>query len=445
MMKKLTSYIKNIKTSKIVLGAVLELTLMSASGFAQSLDSLIAEALRNNPLLKSHQYKIIANERRAESVNNLPAPNVSLEFSQIPTGNFDILNQSLSNNLAVSQMFMLGGKLDAMANVEKQNTHIEKDNLETAKVNLTAQIKMAYFSLWQLGKKIEVLKKNISLLNNLISAVETYYQQNKTNPADILSLRSEAAVDETELLNLQRQTEPLRYRLNKLTGRRLDDANISISSDLPKDTLSLTQTQLEEALRGSNPDLQKMSSMTNMNKAMIEANNKELIPDLMIQGMLMRMPKGMILTSKSDLMMLDGKTEIMYSIMASINLPFAPWSVNKYKAKEQELYAGINGIEYEKQDMEREMISKLNELVAKYKASDELKKLYEGKTLPLAEETIRAQEAAYQNNKTGVNAVIDSYRMRFMQEMNLYMAQADSQMALAEIEMMIGAKLPNGL
>jgi len=38
--------------------------------------------------------------------------------------------------------------------------------------------------------------------------------------------------------------------------------------------------------------------MIEMNKAMITANNSELVPDLMLEGMIMRMPRGMILTSK---------------------------------------------------------------------------------------------------------------------------------------------------
>ena len=50
--------------------------------------------------------------------------------------------------------------------------------------------------------------------------------------------------------------------------------------------------------RYSNPSLKKMGSMIEMNKAMIDANSRELIPDLMVQGMLMRM-RGMILTSKA--------------------------------------------------------------------------------------------------------------------------------------------------
>ncbi|MCK7527848.1 MAG: hypothetical protein MZV64_64675 [Ignavibacteriales bacterium] len=55
--------------------------------------------------------------------------------------------------------------------------------------------------------------------------------------------------------------------------------------------LASTQSKLEEVLDFSNPTLKKMSGMIEMNKAMIDANNRELIPDLMVQGMFMRMPR----------------------------------------------------------------------------------------------------------------------------------------------------------
>jgi len=174
---------------------------------------------------------------------------------------------------------------------------------------------------------------------------------------------------------------------------------------------------------------------------MIEANDRELIPDLMLQGMFMVMPRGMILTSQSDLTMLDSKVEFMYSLMVSINLPFAPWSINKYKAKSQELAAGISGIALERTNMQREMGVKLKEATVKYSTASELLKLYDKKIIPLYKQTTDSQVSAYQNNKSTITAVIDSYRMLLMVQMNYYMAKADTQMSLAEIEMMVGGKL----
>ncbi|MCX6173879.1 MAG: TolC family protein [Ignavibacteriales bacterium] len=408
---------------------------------AQSVDSLVVEAVKNNLQLKSLQYKITASEKRTESINTLPAPNLSVEFSQVPTNTFDVWNQSNSNNFALSQMFPLGGKLNAMAEVERKNTLVEGSNYEIYKINLTAQVKMSYYTLWLFDRKIEVQKKNISLINELTKSVESSYYTNKINQADLLTLQSEIASSETQLLILERQKEAEIYKLNKLLGRNLDSKEVYAVTDFSVDILSSSQSKLEELLGSLNPSLKKMDSMIEMNKAMIDANNRELIPDLMIQGMLMRMPRGMILTSKSDLTMLDPKTETMYSLMFSINLPFAPWSINKYKAKEEELFAGINSIEYEKSDMQREMTSQLKTALVKYNTAVDLTKLYNEKVIPLYSKAAESQVSAYQNNRTGVTTVIDSYRMLLMQQMNYYMSQADIQMSLAEIEMMVGTTL----
>ncbi|MDP3682968.1 MAG: TolC family protein, partial [Ignavibacteria bacterium] len=367
---------------------------------AQSVDSLVAEALKNNPQLKSLQYRITASEKRTESINTLPAPNLSVEFSQVPTNSIDILNQSNSNNIALSQMFPLGGKLNAMAEVERKNTLVEGNSYEIYKINLTAQVKMSYYTLWLIDRKLEVQKKNNSLINDVIKSVESSYYTNRINQADVLTLQSEIASNETQLLILEKQKEAEIYKLNKLLGRNLDSKEVYVAADFSVDILSSSQSKLEEILGYSNPSLKKMGSMIEMNKAMIDANNRELIPDLMVQGMFMRMPQGMILTSKSDLTMLDPKTETMYSLMFSINLPFAPWSINKYKAKEEELYAGISSIEYEKNDMQREMTSQLKAALVKYNTAVELTKLYNDKVIPLYSKAAESQVSAYQNSKT---------------------------------------------
>ena len=428
----------NLFMSKLI---IILLLLLMIEAKAQSVDSLVAEAVKNNPQLRSLQYRITASEKRTESINTLPAPNLSVEFSQVPTNSIDVLNQSISNNIGLSQMFPLGGKLNAMAEVERKNTLVEGNNFGIYKINLTAQVKMSYYTLWLIDRKIEVQKKNITFINDVIKSVESSYYTNKINQADMLTLQSEIASNETQLLILEKQKEAEIYKINKLLGRNLESKDVFAVTDFSAEILSSSQSKLEELLRATNPSLKKMDRMIEMNNAMIEANNRELIPDLMVQGMFMRMPRGMILTSKADVMMIEPKTEYMYSFMASITLPFAPWSINKYKAKEEEISAGIRSIEYEKNDMQREMDSQLKAALVKYNTAIDLTKLYNDKVIPLYSKVAESQVSAYQNNRTGVTTVIDSYRMLLMQQMNFFMAQADTQMVLAEIEMMVGSEL----
>ena len=418
--------------------------IMMFTANAQSVDSLVNEAVANNPQLKSLQYRIEAVEYRSQSVDYLPPPNLSVEFSQVPVSQIDIFNQSISNNFGLSQMFPLGGKLSAMAEVENKNTLVEGNNFDAYKINLTAQVKMSYFNLWLIDRKIEIQKSNISLLSDFAKAIEVSFYTNRISQADVLTVQSEIASNETQILILEKQREAVVYNLNKLLGRDLNSKDVFAIKDFEIDSLQLSQLQLEELLSDSNPTLNKMNNMIEMNRAMITANNKELIPDLMVQGMLMRMPRGMILTSAADLTMLDPKTEWMYSLMFSINLPFAPWSVGKINYKEEELAAGINSIEQEKNDMQREMTSQLKEALIKYSTARELTELYDKKVIPLYTSSSESQTTAYQNGKTNITAVIDSYRMLLMQKMNFYMSKADIQMSLAEVEMMVGKRMEDG-
>ncbi|MBI2417635.1 MAG: TolC family protein, partial [Ignavibacteriales bacterium] len=188
----------NFPLTKILMASFI--VLLNFNLNSQSLDSLIAEAVANNPQLKALQYKVKASEFRAESVNNYPAPNVSLEFSQVPINDVNILNQAISNNLAVSQMFPLGDKLGAMTEVEKRNAKVEGDSYTAYKVNLTGQIKMSYYTLWLVDRKTDVQIKSIAFLKDLIKSMETTFSINRTSQADVLSIESEIASSETQLL-----------------------------------------------------------------------------------------------------------------------------------------------------------------------------------------------------------------------------------------------------
>jgi len=429
---------KRITLNKIKILALLLLGFISPVVMGQSIDSLVNEAMANNPQVKALQYKIVASEKRSESVDNLPAPSLGVEFSQVPISSVNVVNDAVSNNLTLSQMFPLGGKLNAMAEVERKNSAVEQSNLDAYKSKLIAKIKTSYYSLWLLDRKLEIENENITLLNNLVHSLETGYITNRVNQADILTLQSEIANEQTQLLIIRRQRESEIYNMNRWLGRKLDDARLFVSKQLDADSLMAAQSKLELMLARTNPSLKKIDAMTAMNEAMVDANSRELIPDVMVQGMIMRMPRGMLLTSKSNLSMVDPNPATMYSLMFSMNLPFAPWASGKIKAKEEELYAGIKSIKNEKTDMEREMLAELKAMVVKYQTAKDLTALYSDSVIPLYKKAADSQTSEYQNNRANVSAVMDAYRMLLMQQMNYYMAAADEHMAAAEIEMLIG-------
>jgi outer membrane protein TolC len=442
-LNKMNKKIKNILNYTSLIASIL--LCCSTNLYAQSLDSLINEAILNNPQIKSLAYKIKSAEYKANSVNTYPPPTVALELSQIPFNTVNWINEPMGQSITISQMFMLGGKLEAMSNAEKKNIAVGENDLQVYKVSLTGNIRMSYYNLWLIDRKMSIQQETIDLLNQLLTSATNLYEVNKINQADIFTLQSEIAANEAQLVVLKNERESAIYKMNKFLGRDLDSKTLIISEVLPSVKATFSIDELEKQLNDNNPDLKKMNSMIEMKQLEINANSKEKIPDLMLSGMFMRMPKGMFLTTQTpaDMIGMGGGTDYAYGLMASVTLPFVPWSRDKYEAKEQEMLSDISSIQASRTEMQRDMQAQLKAAYLKMKSSEELMALFSDKVIPIYEQARTAQVSLYQNNQATVNSVIDISRMMLMQVMNNYMAQADRLMSIAEMEMMLGTSLGN--
>jgi cobalt-zinc-cadmium efflux system outer membrane protein len=417
---------------------------------AQTVDSLIQEAFRNNPQLKSFGYQIQAAGFRANAAGALPAPTVGLEFNQIPTNSANILNDAISNNVSVSQMFMLGGKLSAMSDVETKRGKVLEQNLGSLGVQLRAKIKMNYFQLWLYDRQIEVQQRTISLLEELARFMLPHVQTNRMRQADLLTIQAEVASEKSRLIDMRSKRVTVQNTLHSVLGRNDFTSVITTDSVLSSPSLTLSEDQLAGKVKQANPSLMAMDKMKEMNESEIIAANKELIPDIMVQAMVMRMPNGMILTGglrsvdaiqQSVAGMPMQQTDWMYSIMASITLPFAPWSSERSTSKADEMRATNSSIDAEKNAMQREMLSSLRSALNRYLVADSLSQQYSQTIIPLLREAAEAQTIAYQTGQVPISTVLDARRMELMKQDDFLMALVDRQMALAEIEMMVGAPL----
>lgn len=417
---------------------------------SQSVDSLVQEALKNNPQLKSFEYQIQATGFLANAAGALPAPTVGLEFSQIPTNSINLLNGANANNLSISQMFMLGGKLSAMSEVEKKRGNVLEQNRGSLEVQLRAKIKMNYFRLWLFDRQIEVQQRTISLLEELAKFMVPHVQTNRMRQADLLTIQAEVSSEKAKLMSMRSDRVTVQNTIHSLLGRDDFSTVIFTDSTLSTGPTIISAFPLVEKVKRANPSLLAMDKMKEMNESMIVSADKDLIPDVMIQAMVMRMPNGMLLTGgarsafaiqQSAMGMPMQETNWMYSIMASFTLPFAPWSAERATGKADEMRATNSSIDAEKNAMQREMLTTLQSAINKFHTADSLSQLYSSTIIPLIREAAEAQTIAYQTGQVPISTVLDARRMELMKQYDYFMSVIDRQMALTEIEMMVGAPL----
>lgn len=427
----------------MTIGIIIFLIICSVSVLhSQSVDSLINEALQNNQQLKSLQYKIKSAEFKSESVGFLPPPTIGLEYQQVPIKAPNPFANALSQNLTFSQMFMLGGKLSSMSEMEKQNIPLAQNDYDIYKQKLIADVRAEYYKIWMFEHHAGLREDNINLLNDILSSVETSYKVNKAKYSDVLLVKAELVSFQTDLKVMNNNVKAEIFKMNNLLGRDINNADLEVNQKWKIDSLSHSTKELEDILLNNNPSIKKMGSMIKMNEYQSASNSKDLFPDLMISGMLMRMPQGMILTTKSDPMMMsgNGSTEYMFSIMASVTLPFMPWSSGKISSKEEELKSDLSGLSLERTNMQREMISQLDASIMNLNNFKEQVRLFENDVLPIYKTTFQTQLSEYRNNLLSINALLETLRTILMKEENLSEAKMNYQMTLADINMMAGIR-----
>jgi outer membrane protein, heavy metal efflux system len=418
------------------IGTILYIITVMGYTNAQPVDSLIAEGLRNNPGLRALERSVVSAEYRSRAAGYLPPPSIGVEFSQVPFEDPDPVKQSLSQNLILSQMIMLGGKLSAMEEAESKLSEVKQTELQAYRLQLIEDIKKVYYDTWMMEHHIELREQNIEYLQDIIKSAEQYYQINRSSYSELLLLKAEIAANRSGIEVMENELQSMYYMMNSLLGRSSRNEEIIVQHTWEPDTASINTGSYEEQLFTSNPSLLRMDRMEEMNRLEITANNKELYPDLMLQGMLMRMPRGMLLTTKSPVHMLDGmgETEYMFSLMASVTLPFVPWSSGKIKNKEEELLASIDGIGAERRNMELMLESQLYSLVNSVESSRREMRLLETEVIPLYKQAVESQLSEFRNNRNSIVNIIQTLNMLLMKEEELAEAVTRNQKTLAEIE-----------
>jgi cobalt-zinc-cadmium efflux system outer membrane protein len=421
---------------------------------AQPLDSLLSEAMRNNPQLRAYSFTVQAAEHRIDAAGALPPPQAGVAVEQVQVGNFNIVNGALSNNFYASQMFMLGGKLGAMQDMERARVKNEQDRTQEFAAKLRSDITTAYTMLWRIDRQREIYASTATVLERSIEVASSQVQAGRFSYAEVLRLQAEKSLALLKQTTLGNERKTALAMLAALVGRT-STASFDVIPVLTERRFTETQARERlQALAVSNPTLRRMASMIAMTEAERVSVEKEAIPDVMLQGMIMRMPQGMTLTATSPLFTgalespfeyiiraPNAPPDFMYSLMAQITLPFAPWSSPKYTAKAQELAAITQAQTLERENMTLMLSAQMEEQLQKMQTATQTAEILESTIIPLYERTFDAQLAGLQSGQTSISGLLDTERMLLMKRDDVLMAREQYHLALAQLEFLLGERL----
>ena len=384
----------------------------------ESIQSLIAEALVQNPDIAVELYKMEAAIRRVPQAGALDDPELVFKLMEIPGTRF---NEAMYANVELMQMIPFPTKLSArrsLANLLSEHAH--HDHIEKI-VQIIADLKSALAMLWFARESLSINATNQQLLKKVLKAAETSYSVGKASQQEILKTSIELAKLIADQAKNQEQIAEAENVIRRILNRsaELPVGRIELASPSPPPPLNELLTYAEH-----HKPMLIHDSLNVIEKEMnVRLMRQEYIPDLKLSVEYVRLPMTM---------------ENRWSVSAGITLPFAPWTLSKASSRVQEAEAEQLMLSSMYTSSKNMVQSEIRSKYASLRALEtELQQLQDA-VLPLLAQSIDLLLTDYETGRTSYLMVLDGYRMYNDMRRERAMAIMNYYQAIASLERLVG-------
>ncbi len=387
----------------------------------QTLSEYLRYAALNNAGLKAAFEGWKAALEQIPQAKALPDPRFSYGYfvEQIMT----------RQQVEVMQTFPWFGKIAARTDAAAAAARTAQSRYEAQQVRLFSEVKQAFYEYAYLAGATRVAKENLALMQHFEEVARTKHLTAAASHPDILRAQIEVARLQNELISLERSRSPAVARLNALLNRPAD-APLPWPREEPNQPAEVDRGLLMATLRNRNLELQARNFDIERLDREVALAQRNFYPEVGVGVQWMQMP------------MSGGGSENDVMLGFEINLPI--WR-SSYRAGELQARALARRARYERKNLENDLAARIEKAIYEFENSARQVKLYDGVLVLRAQELIAASEAAYLAGTIDFLNLISAQQelLRFRLERERFWA--DQQQKLAELEMLAGAGLPEGM
>ncbi len=389
-----------------------------------SLNSLIDEALKNNPQIRAAKYRYEAAKARVRLLRSLDDPKFEYEYDRI-TADMDAVmtgKTSPMRTFSISQEFPFPTKLFLKKqSAQKEANSYEQEYKETER-KVIKELKESYFNLSLSIKKIEVTKENLDLLSQFIEIANRKYEVNKASQQDSLRAQVEYSKLSNQLVLLEQEEKIAKSMLLSLLNRQ-GDADIGIWEEENDKNLELTEDKILALTKENRPELKSFQEMLRKSEVDYALSKQEYLPDFMLKYK--REEKNGSLGS--------------WAGMVGVTIPL--WFFDKQDSFVKEAKANMEVAKAEFKSTENMVLFEARSAYAKFEAAKNLVKIYETGVLPQAQAALETARLGYQADRIDFLDLLDSLRSLKEFEIEYFESLANLEIALADLERSVGVEL----
>jgi outer membrane protein TolC len=386
-------------------------------------DELVGEALKKNPGVQSALRQVDALRHRVPQAKTLPDPMVSIGWAGNITP-FSVQKGDPSSNRAVSasQTLPYPGKLKLRGEIADREAEAAYWDYEAARRKLVADVKSTYYDYFAAFKAVEITQKNKELLQKLASIAEARYRVGKGVQQDVLRSQVEISLLEQRLTVFDQQLKTAQVRLNTLLYRDPETPLPAPASFEPA-KIGHSLDELYTLAREQDTGLQREQRMIERNQYAINLAQRDYRPDFSVAYMYQQRP---------DL-------QDMHGFTVTANVPVFYRTKQREAVREQTEQLASSERSKENRQTELSFAVKQQYLLAK--SSEQLLKLYSQGVVPQSSLALESSMASYQVGTVDFLTILTNFTVVLDYQVSYYRELANYQMALANLEPLVGVEL----
>ena len=390
---------------------------------AVGLEDLVNEALQKNPGVQSALRQVEALRHRVPQAKTLPDPTVSVGWA----GNITPLSvqkgdPSSNRAITANQTLPYPGKLKLRGEIADREAEAAWWDYEAARRKLVADVKSAYYDYFAAAKAVEITQKNKDLLQKLSSIAEARYRVGKGVQQDVLRSQVEISLLQQRLTVFEQQQRTAQVRLNTLLFRD-PEAPLASPGSFEPAKVGHSLDELYTLAREQDTGLQREQRMIERNQYAVNLARKDYRPDFSAAYMYQQRPD-----------MPD-----MHGFTVTANIPIFYRTKQREAVREQT--AQLASSERSKENRQTELFFAVKQQYLLAKSSEQLLKLYSQAIVPQSSLALESSMASYQVGAVDFLTILTNFTVVLDYEVSYYRELANYQMALANLEPLVGVEL----
>ena len=348
---------------------------------AQSLDSLIARAARNNAGLQGEFKQFEASLERVAQANSLPNPEFSFGYFISPV---ETRVGPQRARFSLGQMFPWFGTLKEKGDIATLMAEANYQDFIDSRNELVMKVEKAYYPLVETEQLIQLEEEYIALLRSSKDLATSSFSVGKGTLAD--AIRADITIDmaETRVALLREKFRPLESRMNALLNEPLGHL-LEIEDALNIDGLQIED--MGDSLFAAHPKLLAIDKRIVAQQHKAQLAKKQGLP---------RFGVGLdyvLVDERSDVTVPDnGKDVIMPMVRMSIPI----WR-KRVKAAKKEADLNAEALGLMRTEMENSLTSRYEALRYELLNAIEMDELYDDQ-ITKSEQLLDLLMVAYQNS-----------------------------------------------